>query len=129
MLKNKKTKEKKPSTKKITKPVWLKYTEEEVREIILNLIKKQPELTTEKIGLILKDTYGIPKTKIYGIKIGQVLKQENLYKNPDLLNLEKKESSIQEHIKRNNQDKRSKRALGITKAKLKKTREYLKIKI
>ena len=42
-------------TKKIEKPVWLKYTEQEIKDIILSIAKKQPELTAEKIGLILRD--------------------------------------------------------------------------
>lgn len=111
--------------KKIDKPVWLKYTETEVKEIILSLAKKDPELTAEKIGLILRDSYGIPKTKIYNLKIGQVLREEGIYKNPDLKNLEKKKEKLQTHIQKNNQDKRTKRALSITIAKVKKNREYL----
>jgi len=96
-------------TTKIEKPVWLKYTEKEIKEIILNLIKKDPELTTEKIGLTLRDTYGIPKTKIYGFRIGDVLREAQLYEQPDLKNITKK----------------IERSMIITKAKLKKTKEYL----
>ena len=57
----------KKSSKTIEKPVWLKYTEKEVKEIVLAIAKKQPETTAEKIGLILRDSYGIPKTRIYGL--------------------------------------------------------------
>jgi len=115
-----------PKSKKIiNKPIWLKYTEQEIKDIILNLIKKDPELTAEKIGLVLRDSYGIPKTKIYGLKIGKVLKQEGLYKNPDLINLTKKQDKIIKHIEKNKQDKRTGRSFIITKAKLKKTKEYL----
>ena len=110
---------------KTDKPVWLKYTEQEVKDIILNIIKKQPELTAEKIGLILRDTYGIPKTKIYGFKIGDVLKSSGLYKIPELENLKKKVEMLESHIKKNKQDQKTKRATINTKAKLKKTKEYI----
>ena len=72
---------------KLAKPVWLKYTEKEVKEIILNIIKKQPEITSEKIGLILRDTFGIPKTKIYGFKIGSF--EEKSCKKIEVFNLKK----------------------------------------
>ncbi len=56
---------------KLEKPVWLKYTKEEVEAIILKLANKN--LTSEKIGLVLRDQYGIPGARLYGIKIKQVL--------------------------------------------------------
>jgi len=107
------------------KPVWLKYTEQEVKDIILNIIKKNPDITSEKIGLILRDTYGIPKTKIYGFKISQILKEAKLYKEPNLTNLTKKEEKLKKHLEKNKQDKRTGRSFIITRAKLKKTKEYL----
>ncbi len=115
----------KTTTKTISKPVWLKYTEKEVKDIILSIAKKEQGITAEKIGLILRDTYGIPKVKIYNLKIGQVLKEVGLYKSPDLMNLETKTKKLETHIIKNKQDKRTGRAYTITRAKLKKTREYL----
>ena len=116
------------SKSNLSKPVWLKYTEKEVKDIILSIAKKSPELGSEKIGLILRDNYGIPKTKIYGFKIGKILKEEGIYQGSDMKNLTKKEEKLQEHIKKNQQDKKSKRSLTITKAKIKKTKEYLQSK-
>jgi len=107
------------------KPVWLKYTEDEVKEIILKIAEKQPELTAEKIGLVLRDSYGIPKVAIYGLKISDVLKKEGKYISPDLKNLEGKTANLEKHITKNKQDQHTKRSLIITKAKLKKVREYL----
>ena len=62
-------------TSKIEKPVWLKYTKEEVKAIVLKLADKG--LTAEKIGLTLRDQYGIPKAKIYNLKISKILKEQN----------------------------------------------------
>jgi len=108
---------------KTEKPVWLKYTEAEVRAIILKLAEKG--LTTEKIGLVLRDQYGIPKAKLYDLKIGKVLKEKDSFKEPSLINLEKKSDKIFNHYKKNKQDKKAERSLMITKAKLKKTKDYL----
>jgi ribosomal protein S15P/S13E len=113
------------SGKQFKKPVWLKYTDAEVKEIILKLVEKDSNITAEKIGLILRDSYGIPRTKIYGFKIGQVLKEAGKYQSPDLKNLEVKEAKLEKHISKNHGDKKTKRSLIITKAKLKITKDYL----
>lgn len=107
------------------KPVWLKYTEEEVKEIILKLAEKDEKMTAEKIGLVLRDNYGIPSTRIYNFKIGQVLKQAGKYQSPDLKNLKAKNDKLMAHLAKNKQDKRTGRSLIITKAKLKIAKEHL----
>lgn len=109
----------------LKKPVWLKYTEQEVKDIILKTAEKNPEFTSEKIGLVLRDNYGIPKTKIYGIKISQVLREANKYESPDLKNLTNKAKALEKHIAYNKQDKKTGRSFILTKAKLKKVQDYL----
>ncbi|MBM3246917.1 30S ribosomal protein S15 [Candidatus Pacearchaeota archaeon] len=110
----------------LKKPIWLKYTEQEIKEIILKLVEKQPELTAEKIGLILRDNYGIPKTKIYGFSIGEVLKEAGKYENPDLKNLTNKVENLEKHLGKNHGDKRAGRSVILSKAKLKKVEDYSK---
>lgn len=113
-------------TKKIlNKPVWLKYSESEVREIILKIAEKNPEITAEKIGLILRDTYGIPKTKIFGFKIGDVLKEKGLYQNPDLKNISEKVTKLKKHLSKHKGDKKTGRSLIKTEARHKLIKEYL----
>ena len=114
------------TTKKIEKPVWLKYTKDEVEAIILKLADKG--LTAEKIGLVLRDQYGIPKVKIYNLKISKILKEKNKYQEPTNINLKIKLQKIIDHYKKNKQDKTSERSLIITKAKLKKRDDYQKKK-
>jgi len=104
----------------IERPVWLKYSEEEVKSLILKLAGKG--LTSEKIGLILRDQYGIPKVKLYGLKIKDVLKVK--FNEPTLINLEKKVEKISNHYTKNKHDKKAERALIINTAKLKKRKDY-----
>jgi small subunit ribosomal protein S15 len=115
---------KKQENKKIEKPVWLTYTEEEVKAIILKLSEKG--LTAEKIGLVLRDQYGIPKVKIYNLKISKVLKEKDKYIDPDIKNLDKKLEKVITHYKKNKQDKRAERSLIITKSRSKKREDYQK---
>lgn len=113
----------KKQEKKTEKPVWLKYTAEEVKGIILKLVNKG--MTSEKIGLTLRDQYGIPRVKLYGFKIKEVLKEKEKYEDPNVHNLKKNLDIIVEHNKKNKGDKKAERALTITKVKLKKREEYL----
>ena len=111
---------------KIEKPVWLKYTKKEVEAIILKLADKG--LTAEKIGLTLRDQYGIPKAKIYDLKIGKVLKEKDKFEEPTTKNLDAKLQKVIGHYKKNKQDKKAERSLINTKAKLKKRQDYSKKK-
>jgi len=108
--------------KKTEKPVWLKYTEAEVKAIILKLANQG--MTSEKIGLTLRDQYGIPKTKLYGFKIKEVLDSKEQFQEPTNINLKKKLDIIIKHYAKNKQDKKAERSLIITKAKLKKRDDY-----
>ena len=115
---------KKPQTLELKNPLWLKYTKEEIQKIILKLANKG--ITAEKIGLTLRDQYGIPKVKLYGLKIKKVL--EDNFKEPALTNLEKKSQNLDEHVKKNKHDRKANRSLTITKAKLKRIKDFLEIK-
>jgi len=111
---------------KTEKPVWLKYSEEEVKAIILKLANKG--LTAEKIGLVLRDQYGIPNVSLYNLKIKKVLEEKEKFEEPTNKNLKTKLEGVITHFKKNKQDKNAERALIITKAKLKKREDYQKKK-
>ena len=102
------------------KPIWLKYSEEEIKSIIIKLSDKG--FTAEKIGLLLWDQYGIPKVSLYGLKIKEVLKDK--FQEPTLINLQKKVQQLESHKLKNKKDKKAGRSLIISKAKLKKRQDY-----
>lgn len=104
------------------KPLWLKYTEEEVKQIIIKLANKG--LTSEKIGLVLRDQYGIPKVSLYNLKIKKILEEKNLFEDPTLKNLKNKSEKLNNHMRLNSHDQVGKRSQTITKSKLKKIQEY-----
>ena len=109
---------------RLEKPVWLKYTEEEVKAIIQKLSNKG--LTSEKIGLVLRDQYGIPDVKLFSLKIKKVLEEQGKFEEPGIKNLDAKLQEIIQHCKKNKKDKNAERSLIITSAKLKKQRDYQK---
>lgn len=108
------------TTTETKKPTWLKYSKEEVVAIIQKLHGKG--LSAEKIGLTLRDQYGIPSVRLYDIKMKEAIGDK--FEEPTTNNLRTKLDKIIGHFKKNKQDKRAGRSLMITKAKLKKREEY-----
>lgn len=104
------------------KPEWLSTSEKDIEAIITKLAKQN--LSSEKIGLVLRDNYGIPKTRLLGTSISKILKKQKLYKDADVENLTKKHNLIKKHLEKNKQDKSAKRTLTIISARIKKLTEY-----
>jgi len=111
-------------SEKNEKPLWLRYTQEEVKAIIIKLANKG--LTSEKIGLVLRDRYGIPKISLYGLKIKQVLEEKEKFQEPTVINLKNKLDKIIKHYEKHKHDKRAERSLIITRSQLKKREDYQK---
>jgi ribosomal protein S15P/S13E len=113
---------KEEDAKKPAKPKKLGKTE--IKEKIVELAKKGA--TAEKIGLELKKL-GIKKTD-YPKKISQILRDEKLYNDPELQNVQKKLEKIKKHFETNKQDKRAKRESSRYHSKLRKIKLYLQRK-
>ena len=120
MIKIKKISEKKP-LKKDSKTKKISQTEFEKK--VIELSKKG--ITAEKIGENLRKQNIHPKE--YDKKISKILKEKNIYVNPDLSITEKKLEGIKIHYEKNKQDKRAKREVVRISAKIRKMKKYLKI--
>lgn len=100
-----------------------KITQEEFEKEVVKLAKQG--LTSEKIGQKLKEE-GI-HTKNFKIKVSQILKQNNLYEQPDLKNVGNKLEAIKSHFEKNPQDKKSKREKDRVFSQLRKLKIYHKL--
>lgn len=106
---------------KYPKPVWLKMSEEELRKLVLELSEKyQPA----QIGLILRDQYGVPTTKVFGKKLSAYLKEAGKNEFFEVKNIEKKVAKIKEHMKNNGQDKKAKHKFQKANSRLNALRKY-----
>lgn len=110
----------------LTKPVWVKMKEPELKKIIAELSKKH---SPSQIGFILRDQYGIPTTKIFGKKLKTYLKELEINKNEDLENAEKKVNTLKEHLKKNITDRKAKHKLQKAQSRLNITKKYFGISI
>jgi ribosomal protein S15P/S13E len=85
-----------------TKTEWVKKKPEEIEKLIVELAQKNTP--PEKIGLILRDQHGIPKAKIFGKKINQVLKENEIIVHSEMNNIEKKENNLRKHFEKHKHD-------------------------
>jgi len=111
---------------KIEKPTWIKMKEPELKKVIAELSKKN---SPSQIGLILRDQYGIPTTKVFGKKLKAYLKELGIERNEDLENAEKKVDKMKEHLKNNITDRSAKHKLQHAQSRLNIIRKYFGISI
>jgi small subunit ribosomal protein S15 len=114
---------KKPPTKKL--PSWFKLDKKTVENLVIELAKQR--YSSAKIGLILRDKYGIPDVKkATGKTISQIMKENKLYPEypEDLLNLFKKAVRLYEHLQKNKADKHSKHGFENLESKIKRLIKY-----
>ncbi len=114
----------------VTKPQpWLTHSSEEIEQLIIKIVKTGK--STSQIGMILRDSYGIPDVhKLAGKKLNQILKLNKIApKIPEeLTNLIKKEIKLVKHLENNKQDRPSERGLQLTGSKIRRLTKYYKRK-
>ncbi|MGC8812266.1 MAG: 30S ribosomal protein S15 [Candidatus Aenigmatarchaeota archaeon] len=106
-------------------PKWVKYKKKEVEDLVIKLAKEGN--TSARIGMILRDQYGIPDVKaITGKSITEIMKENNLYPQfpEDLLSLFRRAVKLRDHLEKNKADKHSLRGLQLLESKIRKLSKY-----
>lgn len=118
----------KSSSKKPLKrgSAWIKYKPQEVEELVIRLAKKG--IQSNKIGLALRDQYGIPSVRdITKTKISGIMKKNDAYRKEvpeDLYNLIEKAVNLHAHMEDNKKDYTSYRGLEQTESKIRRLGKY-----
>lgn len=109
------------------KLTWLRYGKKEAALLVQKLAKSGK--STSEIGLILRDTYGIPDVKkVTGKSVSQILEEKDLLPElpENLLDLMKKYAAIKQHLSENHKDKTAGRGLRLTDSKIRRLIKYYK---
>ena len=112
-----------------TLPDWCNRSPEEVEDIIIRLSKEGK--SKSMIGMILRDSYGVPFTRLVtGKTISEILKERELLPElpDDILNLIKKAVNLRKHLEENPKDLSSKRGLTLVESKVRRLAKYYKRK-
>jgi len=115
------------STRPVSKrpPIWCRFTAEEVEALVVKFAKEGH--SPSKIGMFLRDQYGIPLVKpIMGKTVTQILKDAELAPSlpEDLENLLKKAGRLYVHLEKNRKDQPNKRALQLIESRIYKLSRY-----
>ncbi len=116
---------KKPVEKKVQ--AWVRYKAKEVEMLVLKFAKEGKNAA--EIGLLLRDTYGIPSIKaITGKAITDILQEKSLVPEipDDIVGLIRKSISLEKHFDANTQDMTAKRGLQLTTSKILRLVKYYK---
>ena len=108
-------------------PSWVKYKAKEIEMLIVKLAKAGQ--TPSKIGLHLRDTYGVPSTKaIVNKRITAILDEKKLSKKlpEDLTSLMRRAVALRKHLEKNKHDMGAKHGLMITESKIHRLVKYYK---
>ena len=104
---------------------WVSYSASEVEQLVVKLSKSGK--STAQVGLVLRDSYGIPDIfAVANKKVLSILKHHNL--NPkipdDLVSLIKKEDMLKKHLAKNKFDMPARRGLLLTTSKIRRLIKY-----
>jgi len=108
-------------------PSWLQYSKEEIIELVVQMAKEGKNAS--KIGLILRDQYGIPSVKAAsGKTLSDIMNENKLLPTypEDLMNLMRKAVRLHKHVAVNKQDKHNTHSLKLVESKIKRLVSYYK---
>jgi len=106
-------------------PEWSDVSKEELEKTIMKL--HDTGMSPSRIGLTLRDQYGVPNAKlVLGKSITGFLRDNNALADipEDLTNLMRKALHVRKHLKANKRDVHNKRALQLTENKIRRMVKY-----
>jgi small subunit ribosomal protein S15 len=106
-------------------PAWSVTDTKAIEKIILELRKEGA--SSAKIGLVLRDSYGVPDVKLAtGKRIGQILRENKAATEipEDLRDLMMKALGLRKHLSENKKDLHNKRQLQLTESKVRRLVKY-----
>jgi len=108
-------------------PEWVPLSAEDIEERIVKLAKDG--VNSSRIGMALRDQYGVPSTKLaLGKSISEILAENDLRpKLPDdLASLMRKAVNLNNHLSENHKDIMNKRSLQLIESKIRRLTKYYK---
>lgn len=110
---------------RVKKPEWVSLSSEEVEDSVEKLARDGN--SPSKIGVILRDQYGVPDvTMVTKKRLTQILTEKNLApKLPeDLNNLIRKAVKLRAHLEGHKKDKNNRRGLQLMESKIQRLVKY-----
>jgi len=97
---------------KAEKPEWVQMKPAELEKLVIELAKKGE--TPARIGLILRDQHGVPKAKLLGKRISEIIKEAKVDIKGEEQAVKAKISNLESHSAKHKHDYSAKRSLSKT---------------
>lgn len=113
------------SKKPATPAKWVSLGSDEVERLVIKFRKEGMEAS--RIGLLLRDQYGIPSVKdITSKTVTQIFQENNLLSKipEDLLDLLERAVNLRDHMGKNKKDYTSKHGLELLESKIRRLVKY-----
>lgn len=94
---------------KSEKPSWAKMSPKEIEKIVVELAEKGE--TPSKIGMIMRDKYGVPKVKLEGKKVTKILAEKGIKYKTEKDMIQGNIETLKTHVSKNKKDHSASRAL------------------
>ena len=108
-------------------PSWVQQSPEETKDLVVKLAGEG--MTMAKIGLVMRDQYGVPNVHLAaGMSIREILAEKDIkFELPeDLQGLMKRAVSLSGHVKANPKDLHNLRGLQLIESKIRRLVKYYK---
>jgi len=108
-------------------PEWVPLTAAEIEDLIVQFTESGN--TSARIGLVLRDQYGVPNVRLAtGKTVTEIMKEKGVMPDlpEDLSNLMRRAISLNVHIKNNKGDVSNLRGLHLIEAKIRRLERYYK---
>ena len=99
---------------------WLIYDKDEVEKIVQKLAKEGH--SSSEIGIILRDQYGIPDARYFGMRITKMMPKRDMPE--DIYNLLVKVVNVHKHMAQNRKDSKGKHGLMLLESKIRRLGKY-----
>jgi len=108
-------------------PEWVPLTATEIEELIVRFAKEG--MLSARIGLVLRDQYGIPSVKLAtGKGVTEIMEEHDVSASlpEDLSNLMRRAIALDVHVKEHRGDVANKRGLLLIEARIRRLERYYK---
>ncbi|MDR1690676.1 MAG: 30S ribosomal protein S15 [Candidatus Methanoplasma sp.] len=109
-------------------PEWVPLSATEIEDLIVQFTEHG--YTSARIGLTLRDQYGVPDVKLAtGKTVTEIMKEKGVMPDlpEDLSNLMRRAISLNVHLKSNRGDVSNRRGLNLIEAKIRRLERYYKM--
>lgn len=102
---------------------WLIYDKEEVEKLIAKLAKDGR--TSSHIGILLRDQYGIPDVRVFGLRVTKITEKAAKREVPeDLYNLMEKAVLLHKHLSQHKGDAKATHGVELVESKIRRLGKY-----